>query len=188
MSPYGSIPRTHPALPHRLRRGGQDGTHRPVPTQRPCTSSPLPLASSAFRSKSRRSSHPTSTSSSAGKDRRVTPGTQHRRQREVKAFFSWCQRMDYVDDNPFMRVPVVRRASRRSCSPSPRKTSGMSWKNSGNCLSPLVFCRAARYVASKEGAAFSDNCGGCPRFIGLARRIKSLFVRFRLKMPSHSLA
>ncbi len=43
------------------------------------------------------------------RDRGVTPGTQHRRQREVKAFFSWCRRMGYLDDNPFMRVPMVRR-------------------------------------------------------------------------------
>ena len=43
------------------------------------------------------------------KDRGVTAGTQHRRQREVKAFFSWCRRMAYVEDNPFMRVPMVRR-------------------------------------------------------------------------------
>jgi len=38
------------------------------------------------------------------KDRGVTSGTQHRRQREVKAFFSWCRRMGHLDDNPFMRV------------------------------------------------------------------------------------
>ena len=43
------------------------------------------------------------------RDRGVSDGTQHRRQREVKAFFSWCKRMDYIDDNPFMRVPMVRR-------------------------------------------------------------------------------
>ena len=43
------------------------------------------------------------------RDRGVSAGTQHRRQREVKAFFSWCRRMDYVDENPFMRVPMVRR-------------------------------------------------------------------------------
>jgi integrase/recombinase XerC len=43
------------------------------------------------------------------KDRGVTSGTQHRRQREVKAFFSWCRRMGYVPENPFMRVPMVRR-------------------------------------------------------------------------------
>src|SRR5712691_11076529 len=43
------------------------------------------------------------------KDRGVSAGTQHRRQREVKAFFSWCRRLAYVDDNPFMRVPMVRR-------------------------------------------------------------------------------
>ena len=39
----------------------------------------------------------------------VSASTQHRRQREVKAFFSWCRRMSYVADNPFMRVPMVRR-------------------------------------------------------------------------------
>jgi site-specific recombinase XerD len=43
------------------------------------------------------------------RDRGVSDGTQHRRQREVKAFFSWCRRLDYVEDNPFMRVPMVRR-------------------------------------------------------------------------------
>ena len=41
--------------------------------------------------------------------RGVSAGTQHRRQREVKAFFSWCRRMGYVEENPFMRVPMVRR-------------------------------------------------------------------------------
>ena len=43
------------------------------------------------------------------RERGVSAGTQHRRQREVKSFFSWCRRMDYVDENPFMRVPMVRR-------------------------------------------------------------------------------
>ena len=43
------------------------------------------------------------------RERGVSAGTQHRRQREVKAFFSWCRRMDYVEENPFMRVPMVRR-------------------------------------------------------------------------------
>ena len=43
------------------------------------------------------------------RERGVSAGTQHRRQREVKAFFSWCRRMDYVGENPFMRVPMVRR-------------------------------------------------------------------------------
>ena len=43
------------------------------------------------------------------RDRGVSAGTQHRRQREVKAFFSWCRRMGYVEENPFMRVPMVRR-------------------------------------------------------------------------------
>ena len=37
------------------------------------------------------------------RDRGVSAGTQHRRQREVKAFFSWCRRMDYLEENPFMR-------------------------------------------------------------------------------------
>ena len=43
------------------------------------------------------------------RDRGVSAGTQHRRQREVKAFFSWCRRMGYLEENPFMRVPMVRR-------------------------------------------------------------------------------
>lgn len=43
------------------------------------------------------------------RDRGVSTGTQHRRQREVKAFFSWLKRMDYVSENPFMKVPMVRR-------------------------------------------------------------------------------
>ena len=43
------------------------------------------------------------------RDRGVSAGTQHRRQREVKAFFSWCRRMGYIEENPFMRVPMVRR-------------------------------------------------------------------------------
>ena len=43
------------------------------------------------------------------RDRGVSAGTQHRRQHEVKAFFSWCRRMDYVEENPFMWVPMVRR-------------------------------------------------------------------------------
>ena len=34
------------------------------------------------------------------RERGVSAGTQHRRQREVKAFFSWCRRMDYVEENP----------------------------------------------------------------------------------------
>lgn len=43
------------------------------------------------------------------KERGVSAGTQHRRQREVKAFFSWCRRMDFTTDNPFTRVPMVPR-------------------------------------------------------------------------------
>jgi len=34
---------------------------------------------------------------------------QHRRHREVKTFFSWCKRMDFVAENVFARVPLVKR-------------------------------------------------------------------------------
>src|SRR5918997_895363 len=37
---------------------------------------------------------------SSVKSRGFPPGTHHRRQREVKAFFSWCRRMGYIDENP----------------------------------------------------------------------------------------
>ena len=43
------------------------------------------------------------------KDRGVSSSTQHLHQRQAKAFFSWCKRMEYVIENPFMRVPMVRR-------------------------------------------------------------------------------
>ncbi len=43
------------------------------------------------------------------KDRGVSSSTQHLHQRQAKAFFSWCKRMEYVTENPFMRVPMVRR-------------------------------------------------------------------------------
>ena len=42
------------------------------------------------------------------KERGASPAYQHRRHREVKTFFSWCRRMDYVADNVFARVPLVR--------------------------------------------------------------------------------
>ncbi len=40
--------------------------------------------------------------------RPATPAYQHRRHREVKAFFSWCGRMDLVAGNVFARVPLVK--------------------------------------------------------------------------------
>lgn len=40
--------------------------------------------------------------------RGVSPAYQHRRHREVKAFFSWCRRMDLVQENVFARVPLVK--------------------------------------------------------------------------------
>ena len=43
------------------------------------------------------------------KDRGVSSSTQHLHQRQAKAFLSWCKRMEYVTENPFMRVPMVRR-------------------------------------------------------------------------------
>ena len=42
------------------------------------------------------------------KERGASPACQHRRHREVKTFFSWCRRMDYVADNVFAKVPLVR--------------------------------------------------------------------------------
>ena len=40
--------------------------------------------------------------------RRARPAYQHRRHREVKAFFSWCRRTGYVEENIFARVPLVK--------------------------------------------------------------------------------
>ena len=40
--------------------------------------------------------------------RGARPAYQHRRHREVKAFFSWCRRMSYVEENVFARVPLVK--------------------------------------------------------------------------------
>lgn len=42
------------------------------------------------------------------KDRGVSAGTQHRRHRETRAFFSWCVRMGHTPSNPFDGVPNVR--------------------------------------------------------------------------------
>ena len=40
--------------------------------------------------------------------RGARPAYQHRRHREVKAFFSWCRRMGYIEANVFARVPLVK--------------------------------------------------------------------------------
>jgi len=42
------------------------------------------------------------------KDRGVSSGTQHRRFRETRAFFSWCERMDLIVNHPFKGIPNVR--------------------------------------------------------------------------------
>ena len=42
------------------------------------------------------------------KNRGVSAGTQHRRYRESRAFFSWCVRMGYTTHNPFDGVPNIR--------------------------------------------------------------------------------
>ena len=42
------------------------------------------------------------------RSRGATPAYQHRRHREVKAFFSWCRRMGFIEENPFARVPLVK--------------------------------------------------------------------------------
>lgn len=40
--------------------------------------------------------------------RGASPAYQHRRHREVKAFFSWCKRFELVPENVFARVPLVK--------------------------------------------------------------------------------
>ena len=55
------------------------------------------------------------------RERGVSAGTQHRRQREVKAFFSWCRRMDYVEEKPVTCGCRWSGGSRRSFS---RSTKG----------------------------------------------------------------
>ena len=43
------------------------------------------------------------------RERGAPPGYQHRRHREVKTCFSWLKRMDFIQENIFARVPLVRR-------------------------------------------------------------------------------
>ena len=40
--------------------------------------------------------------------RGASPGYQNRRHREVRAFFSWCLRLDVVETNVFSRVPLAK--------------------------------------------------------------------------------
>src|SRR5687767_11700546 len=42
------------------------------------------------------------------RSRGSSPAYQHRRHREVKAFFSWCKRVEFVAENVFARVPLVK--------------------------------------------------------------------------------
>ncbi len=46
---------------------------------------------------------------SALRERGASSPFQHRRHREVKACFSWFKRMDYVPENVFAKVPLVKR-------------------------------------------------------------------------------
>ncbi len=43
------------------------------------------------------------------RERGASAGYQHRRHREVKTCFSWLKRMEFVDDNVFAKVPLVKR-------------------------------------------------------------------------------
>ena len=42
------------------------------------------------------------------RERGASRAYQHRVHREVKAFFSWCQRLDLIEINVFARVPLVK--------------------------------------------------------------------------------
>ena len=42
------------------------------------------------------------------KERGASPAYRHRRHREVKTFFSWCRRMEYVEGNVFAKVALVK--------------------------------------------------------------------------------
>ncbi len=42
------------------------------------------------------------------KERGASPAYRHRRHREVKTFFSWCTRMEYVEANVFAKVALVK--------------------------------------------------------------------------------
>ena len=38
----------------------------------------------------------------------VSLETRHRRHREVRSFFSWLERMSYIEESPFARIKNVR--------------------------------------------------------------------------------
>ena len=42
------------------------------------------------------------------KQRDASPAHQHRRHREVRTFFSWCRRMEYVADNVFAKIALMK--------------------------------------------------------------------------------
>lgn len=44
----------------------------------------------------------------AVRSRGVSSAYQHRRHRELRAFFAWCKRMGFAADNPFARVPMIK--------------------------------------------------------------------------------
>ncbi len=48
----------------------------------------------------------------AVRSRGVSAGTQHRRFRETRAFFSWCLRMNLISNHPFAGIPNVRTESK----------------------------------------------------------------------------
>ena len=99
----------HPSLSHSLHSRGQDGPHGSVLRR---DAAPVPArwarawpagGCGSLQAGPRLPLH--GLGAGARRERRYSappPG-------EVKAFFSWCRRMDYVDENPFMRVPMVRR-------------------------------------------------------------------------------
>jgi hypothetical protein len=46
------------------------------------------------------------------RSRGSTPAYQHRRHREVKAFFSWRRRMGFIEENPFAPAEAGRIVAR----------------------------------------------------------------------------
>src|SRR5688572_5022791 len=42
------------------------------------------------------------------RERGASRAYQHRLHREVKAFFSWCKRMEFAPENVFAKVPLVK--------------------------------------------------------------------------------
>ena len=61
--------------------------------------------------------------------RGAAPGYQNRRHREVRAFFSWCLRMDMVESNVFSRVPLAKQEKKMR----ERQFSGRARSEAGLC-------------------------------------------------------